>query len=622
MRLIPSFVTRTASQIAKQFRSLRDVSVYADAVNSLVSLANVSTTAGQAINERTAISLISVFAAVRNIADDVAKTERAVFRKEARGKSQVFDHPMHRIICQSPNPEMGPMDFFRALIGSACLFGNGYAQIIRDKYTGLPIHAYPLHPWRVRCLRDETGMLFYSVDGCRRVEIGDMIHIKNFGTNGVLGIMTIRSAKESLGLTLALEQYGSSFFGNSALPKGVFYTDGVLSEEAQERLRKKWDARHRGAGQAHGTAVMEHGLKWQQMSVANNEGQFLESRAFQILEVCRLWRLPPHKLGDVSKGTMNNMEQQNGEYVQDCLMSWYIQIEEEIKRKLTRPDEVTIYPKFLVRSFFRGDMKARQEFYASGIQWGYLNRNDCREMEDLNPVDGLDTFLVPQNFSAASALETMTKSQLTMLALHAKTNGVALDDNGFPLLTAKQDDGSEEVDEQADPAEQVVPEPNVAPPPGIVLPGTQPIDDSFFGRSKKLAEAQAPLLADAFRRLLHTEADKVTRAAKKEDFEAWRDGFYGKHPDRVRSIISPVIRSIAQSVWALDSGPTDEQRAEVEEFITAAVAKHTQESRSDVTDLDGIEQRVAHWEEARSESSAKDRIKELLELLCPAGAKS
>lgn len=620
MRLLPKFVTRIASGV-KQLRSLRDISVYSDAVNSLVSLANVSTTAGQAINERTAISIVSVYAAVRNIADDIAKTERAVFHHLARGKVRVFDHPMHRIICQSPNPEMGPMDWFRALIGSACLFGNGYAQIVRDKYSGEPIHAYPIHPWRVRCLRDEKGMLYYSVDGCRRVEIGDMIHIKNFGTNGVLGIMTIRSAKESLGLTLALEQYGASFFGNSALPKGVFYTDGILSDEAREKLAKKWDKIHRGAQQAHGTAVMEHGLKFQPMSVPNNEGQFLESRVFQRLEVCNLFRLPPHKLMDVSKGTMNNMEQQNGEYVQDCLMTWIVQIEEELKLKLTRPNEVAIFPKFLIRSFFRGDMKARQEFYASGIQWGYLNRNDCREMEDMNPVDGLDTFIVPQNYSAASALETMTKSQLTMLALHAKVNGVALDENGFPLLLAKQDDLADTNDEQADPAEQVVPEPNVAPPPGIVLAGTQPIDDSFFGRSKKIAAVQIPLLADAFRRVLHTETDKVTRAAKKENFSKWAEDFYGKHQEHVRAMVGPVVTAIAESVWVLGAAPTPEVRGKVEQFITELASKHTEDSRADVKELDGIEQRVSHWKDARSESSAKARVEELLELLCPAGAK-
>src|SRR4051794_16366594 len=138
----------------KEDRSLRDISVYADAVNSLVSLANVSTTSGEAINERSAISLVSVFAAVRNIADDIGKMERGVFERLPRGKQQVFDHPMHKIMCQSPNPEMGPMDFFRSLIGGACLFGNGYAQIIRDRYTGDPVHAYPIHPWRVRVLRD------------------------------------------------------------------------------------------------------------------------------------------------------------------------------------------------------------------------------------------------------------------------------------------------------------------------------------------------------------------------------------------------------------------------------------------------------------------------------------
>jgi len=547
----------------------------------------------------------------------VAKTERAVFRKLPRGKEQVFDHPMHRIMCQSPNPEMGPMDFFRSLMGGALLFGNGYAKIIRDRYSGDPIHAYPLHPWRVRCLRDDMGMLYYSLDGCKRIEIGDMLHVKNYGTNGVLGIMTIRSAKESLGLTLALEQYGASFFGNSALPKGVFYTDGTLSKDAADRLKQKWDTIHRGASASHQTAVMEHGLKFQPMAVPNNEGQFLESRQFQLLEVARLFRLPPHKLMDVSKGTMNNMEQQNGEYVQDCLMSWIVQIEEELKRKLTRPEEVTIYPKFLVRSFFRGDIKARQEFYSSGIQWGYLNRNDCREMEDLNPVDGLDTYLVPQNYSAASALETMTRSQLTILAIHAKTNGVALDDNGFPMLTAKEDVANTGEDEQADPAEQVVPEMNVPPPPGLVLPGTQPIDDSFFGRHllKQIETTHRPLLADAFRRVLRVEADKVLRGVKKDTFKA--SDFYANHAEHVRAVIAPVVGATADLVWAVQKyTPTTDDRARIATQIGGIVERHIKASQADLVELEGLEQRVSNWD-ARVDSVVAEELSQLTALLIP-----
>ncbi len=607
----------------KEDRSLRDISVYSDAINSLVSLANVSTTSGQSINERTAISIITVFAAIRNIADDIAKMERGVFRKLTRGKLQVFDHPMHRLICQSPNPEMGCMDFFRALMGGALLFGNGYAEIIRDRYTGEPLHAYPIHPWRVRVLRDAMGMLYYSLDGCRRVEIGNMLHIKNFGTNGILGIMTIRSAKEGLGLLSALESYGASFFGNGALPKGVFYSDGPLSEEGREDYLKKWNNKYRGAGRGNSAAILPHGFKFQTIASQNNDGQFLETRAFQLLEVCRLYRLPPHKLMDVSKGTMNNMEQQNGEYVQDCLMSWVVQIEEELSRKLKRPEEVDIFPKFLVRSFFRGDMKARQEFYASGIQWGYLSPDDVLEMEDKNPrADGRGhIYIVPQNYSAASALETMTKSQLTMLALHAKDNGVEFDKDGYPVLTGPNNVPPPD-DEQSDPAQQATPEMNVPPPPGIVLPGTQPIDDSFFGRSKRIIEAQKPLLAHAFRRLLHTECDKVTRASKKDGFIEWTEKFYGEHDAHIRAAIAPQLKAMAETVLVATPSASDELRAKVETLIGDIATKHIRESREQLAqeiEVSGIQERAAKWEQSRPAAAADDAAGELLKVICPAG---
>lgn len=609
-------------------RSLRDISVYSDAVNSLVSLANVSTTAGEAINERTAISLVSVYGAIRNIADDIGKMEKAVFRKLPRGKVQIFDHPLHKIMCQSPNPEMGPMDFFRALIGSACLFGNGYARIVRDRYTGEAIHAYPIHPWRVRNLRDNNGMEFIAIDGITtvrpgelngRVELGDMIHIKNFGTNGNLGIMTIRSAKESLGLTLALERYGAAFFGNQAVPKGVFYSDLPLDPETRDAYKKEWEKHNRGAGRAHGTAWLPHGVKWQQQSIANNEGQFLETRSYQLLDVCRLFRLPPHKLMDVSKGTMNNMEQQNGEYVQDCLMSWIEVISQELKRKLCRPDEVTIFPRFLTRSFFRGDIKTRQEFYASGIQWGYLSRNDVREMEDLNPVDGLDTYLVPQNYSAAEALETVPRSRLLMLAAMAKSNGVPLDENGFPLLAAPKEDLTAD-DEQADPAEQVTPEVNVPPPPGIVIPGTQPIDDSFFGRCKPALDVQKALLGRVLTRYLRIETDKVIRASKKGNLAEWVERFYAGHTKEIGKAIAPSISGMAETVWAAGGiAPTVDMRAKVQQFITDSASKHIADSRADLTEAEGVEQRVSGWD-TRADAFAEDRVSELL-LLLKTGAK-
>jgi HK97 family phage portal protein len=620
MGFFSALTRRIASSIEKRSYS---GSIFADMEHGLTNPAFAGTTAGMPVTDTTSISIIGVFAAVRNIADDIAKTQRGVFKSVPGGFEQIYDHPMHRILCQSPNPESGCMDFLRALMGCTLLYGNGYARIIRDRYTNAPVHAYPIHPWRVRKLRDAQGWEYYSIDGMDgsppgayngRVESDDMIHIKNFGLNGSMGLATTRVAKESLGLTLALEQYGASFFGNSALPKGFFYTDGQLTPEAASRLKEKWEAIHRGASNSHKTAVMENGVKWQSMSVTPEEGQFLLSRQFQLIEIARLFRIPPHKLMDLTKGTFANTEQLAGEYIQDCLLTWTTLISEEFKRKLCRPDEVNVHPRFLFTSFFRGDMAARTAYYTALVSWGIASRNDCREMEGLNRVPGLDTYLVPQNFSAASALETMTKSQLTLLAVHAKMNGVELDANGLPVVTTKND-GSLAMSDQVDPSEQATPELMAPAPAGIALPGQQIIDSALYYRA--VAQAQQPVLADALRRVLKTEADKVIRAAKKDQGAV--EEFYTKHPEHVRAALAPVLSAVAASVWALSAEkPTDEQRAGVEAFISRSVAKSIADSREDLAteiELSGIEIRTSKWTVDRPEKVAEKLIGDLLVVL-------
>ena len=290
------------------------------------------TTSGKPVNETTAMQTTAVYACVRILSEAVASLPVHVYRyREDGGKEKVIDHPLYQVLHDEPNPEMTSFVFRETLMSHLLIWGNAYAQIIRDG-AGRVLALYPLLPNKMDVQRDDKGEIYYvysrSSDenpnfkeyGDIQLKKEDVLHIPGLGFDGLIGYSPIAMAKNAVGMTLACEEYGASFFANGANPGGVLEHPGVLKDPS--KVRESWNAVYRGTNNAHKIAVLEEGMKYQQIGIPPEEAQFLETRKFQINEIARLYRIPPHMIGDLDKSSFSNIEQQSLEFVKYTLDPW------------------------------------------------------------------------------------------------------------------------------------------------------------------------------------------------------------------------------------------------------------------------------------------------------------
>ena len=355
------------------------------------------TTSGKPVNERTAMQTTAVYACVRILAEAVASLPLHVYEyRDDGGKKLVHDHPLYYLLHDEPNPEMTSFVFRETLMSHLLIWGNAYAQIIRDG-AGRVLGLYPLLPDKMDVQRDDCGNIYYVYSrnsdenpmfkeyGNIRLKAEDVLHIPGLGFDGLIGYSPIAMAKNAVGMTLACEDYGASFFANGANPGGVLEHPGVLKDPS--KVRESWNSVYRGVNNAHKIAVLEEGMKYQQIGIPPEEAQFLETRKFQINEIARLYRIPPHMVGDLDKSSFSNIEQQSLEFVKYTLDPWVIRWEQSLQRSLLLPGEKGKYfIKLNVDGLLRGDYQSRMNGYAVGRQNGWFSANDIREMENLNPI--------------------------------------------------------------------------------------------------------------------------------------------------------------------------------------------------------------------------------------------
>lgn len=369
------------------------------------------TTSGKPVNETTAMQTTAVYACVRILSEAVASLPIHLYRyKEGGGKEKVTDHSLYQLLHNEPNTEMTSFVFRETLMSHLLIWGNAYAQIIRDG-AGRVLALYPLLPNKVDVQRDEKGEMYYvynrsSEENPNFKEYGsiilkkeDVLHIPGLGFDGLIGYSPIAMAKNAIGMTLACEEYGASFFANGANPGGVLEHPGVLKDPG--KIRESWNAVYRGTNNAHKIAVLEEGMKYQQIGIPPEEAQFLETRKFQINEIARLYRIPPHMIGDLEKSSFSNIEQQSLEFVKYTLDPWVIRWEQSLQKALLLPGEKGKYfIKLNVDGLLRGDYASRMQGYSIGRQNGWYSTNDIREMEDLNPLsdeEGGNLYLINGN---------------------------------------------------------------------------------------------------------------------------------------------------------------------------------------------------------------------------------
>ena len=371
-----------------------------------------STTSGKFVNERTSMQMTAVYCCVRILSEAVAGLPLHLYRyTDEGGKEKAADHPLYFLLHDEPNPEMTSFVFRETMMAHLLLWGNSYSQIIRNG-KGEVIGLYPLMPDRMSVDRDESGRLYYEYtrsdedaktmsdrDMTVRLSPEEVLHIPGLGFDGLVGYSPIAMAKNAIGLAIATEEYGSKFFANGAAPSGVLEHPGVLKDPA--KLRDSWTQTFGGSSNANKIAVLEEGVKYTPISISPNEAQFLETRKFQIDEIARIFRVPPHMLADLEKSSFSNIEQQSLEFVKYTLEPWLVRFEQSAARALLRPEEKNKYfIKFNVDGLLRGDYKSRMDGYAIARQNGWMSANDIRRLEQLDEIpaeDGGDLYLVNGN---------------------------------------------------------------------------------------------------------------------------------------------------------------------------------------------------------------------------------
>lgn len=376
------------------------------------------TASGKYVTEWSAMQMTAVYCCVRILSEAVASLPLQFYRyTDNGGKEKAVDYPLYFLLHDEPNPEMTSFIFRETLMTHLLLWGNAYSQLIRNG-KGEVVALYPLMPDRMKVDRDEHGRLYYEytvydsddVDGRKgtnkvgrtvRLQPHDVLHIPGLRFDGLVGYSPIAMAKNAIGLAIATEEYGSKFFANGAAPSGVLEHPGTIKDPS--KVRESWQATFGGSGNANKIAVLEEGMKYTPISISPEQAQFLETRKFQIDEIARIFRVPPHMIGDLEKSSFNNIEQQSLEFVKYTLDPWVSRWEQAMVRALLTPDEKKKYFfKFNVDGLLRGDYQSRMNGYATARQNGWMSANDIRELENLDRIpaeQGGDLYLINGNMT-------------------------------------------------------------------------------------------------------------------------------------------------------------------------------------------------------------------------------
>lgn len=524
---------------------------------------------GVSVTERNALQMSIVWACIRVIAEDVAKVRLDVLKEVGQGERQpMHAHPLQRMLNAQPNSEMTALVFRETLTAHATSWGNGYAEIERNG-AGRPVALWPMTPDRVGVRRVYSGnsgnaarswIVYDFLDPFGKPKTGlpaeDVLHIRGLGFDGLVGYSVINMARQSLGLVKAAEMFGAGFFSRAARPSGVLEHPKALSKLALANLRESFKKLYTGPENAGTPMILEEGMKWQNIGLPPNDAQFIETRQFGLPEGCRWFRVPPHKIFDLSRATFSNIEHSSIEYVDDSLGGWMRRWEQELAAKCLTMDEQAsgICLEHDETDLKRGDKKSSYDAYAVGRQWGWLSANDIRRMEGMNPVAGGDAYLTPVNMAAAGLDANSPKGQRDAIGRRVK--------------------------------------------------GLEPVVLRF-----------APILAQHLGRCLKVETDRARRALAKQpaaDLSAWSADFYGEHFDHVRGEVFPVMETLMRAVDAIVQGEL--RTPEINKAVAAVARRHCEQSRQEFAGITerNFEATVAAWDSKRADDQAELELRRLL----------
>ena len=415
-------------------------------------------TSGRKVNEHSAMQMTAVYACVRILSESIASLPVHLYQYESEGnKAKAVKHPLYRILHDEPNPEMTSFVFRETLMTHLLLWGNAYAQIIRNG-KGEIIGLYPLMPNRMTVDRDSNGQIIYQYQmqdsdahtgksGSVTLRPSEVLHVPGLGFDGLVGYSPIAMAKNAIGLSIATEEYGAKFFANGATPGGILEFPGTVKNP--ESIRESWNKGFSGSN-AHKVAILEEGMKYTPISISPEQAQFLETRKFQIDEIARIFRVPPHMVGDLEKSSFSNIEQQSLEFVKYTLEPWIIRWEQSLNRALlTEKEKPDYFVKFNVDGLLRGDYQSRMNGYAIARQNGWMSANDIRSLEQLD--------LIPDELGGNLYLINGNMTKLQDAGIFANK-----ENNNEEVLEVEEPDGAGESGgskpKHSDPGKNPVPE--------------------------------------------------------------------------------------------------------------------------------------------------------------------
>lgn len=555
--------------------------------------AGLATASGITVTPQVALTFTAVYAAVRIKAESVAMIPLPLLeRLPDGGKRRAMDHPLYSILHDLPNPETTAYEFRETLQGHLETWGNCYAEVVWNR-RGYPEALWQIPPNRVRLFRD-SGQLIYEIDvpGHDKAYLRPpyIMHIRRLSHDGKIGLSPTKLGKQAIGTGLAAEEYGAAFFGNSAIPSGVLEHPGVLGDMAYDRVKRDWNKQHGGLSNAQRTAILEEGMKFHEIGLPPEQAQFLETRKFQVAEIARLFRVPPHMMADLDRATFSNIEQMSQEFLTYSLNPDLVNWEQVIYRDLLLASERGRYfAEFLRAAVVTADIQSRYQAYATGRQNGWLSANDIRQMENMNRVDGGDVYLVPLNMIPADMAASMGTGQQT------DQNGSRA--NTLPLSPALSQGERERRSR------------NVAM------------------ERQRIKAAYLPIYVDTFGRVLRREANDVSNAARRylqqrsvQEFDAWLSEFYQEHKSFLERYFRPVLESYAALVVeavAAERGAAEPPTltrflaAYLESQATRHVARHEARLRellaAEAADpLPALEAEFERWREMEPASLAQE----------------
>ena len=374
----------------------------------LISLGN--TTSGVPIySVEQALSFTAVWACVRVVTESIAGLPWRVSQRIDGGKRKPLDkHPVTTLLHKRPNAEMGAFAWREEMIKCALLWGDGYSEIERD-LAGRPMGLWPIEPYRMTITRDANGNLVYEVRnegrGPTYLDAADVFHVHGLGPTGLCGYYVVAMFREAIGLGLATQAQAASFFGNAGMPSGFLTHPGMITEAKAQELITRFEGRHQGPSKRGRIGLLRGGLTFAPVATTNEDAELDKTRTFQILEACRIFRVPPHKVAELSRATFSNIAEQETAFGRDTLAPWAQRLEQEADAKLFPPWNQGYYTKINVDAIMRGDPKSRAEFYEIMERIGAISPNEIRAKEDWDPIgsDG-DQYLVPANFTTLERL--------------------------------------------------------------------------------------------------------------------------------------------------------------------------------------------------------------------------